>query len=330
MLNLLDANIAIEGEYSQLVAPVGSDGVETVIPKGCVAFRVNTVTDNSSIRVIVAVPTSSYYVTGYDTNGNPIVETGFDLDLQMDYYIGMWQVPAVGDNIVSQFSKADAVEKFELPRSYSFDFASDPSDVEAPQGAQFKNYQYVQYNGSTYRTYLNGDTILVAYEFKVSEVGVYVIGSAHGNADTVSDVDCPMEIVHFSVSGAASAGRDGVTGNQLGAIDFVYDDTTNNIVTIDKTGSATGPNNGTEYYTNYYASHCLLYSNNTQKVNGNFVQINQEKVKIRRYVENPSAGNAKTVLACQIEGSVTDAFLIKQYSLNTDEVIQTPTPQPTQ
>ena len=133
-----------------------------------------------------------------------------------------------------------------------------------------------------------------------------------------------MEIVHFSVSGTASAGRDGVVGNQLGAIDFVYDDTLGNIATIDKSGSTTGPTNGIEYYTNYYASQCLLYSNNEQKVTVNgtesYVSLNKEKLWIRRYVDATTENAAKTIMAYQVTGDVPDSFLVKQYAINSDEV----------
>jgi len=299
------------GESNVMIAPVGSNGVEANVPKGCVAFRVNA-GGKQSIRVIVAVPTTDKYLG----------EQGFELDMLKDYYIGVWQVEASGESIVQQFSKADALEKFELPRSYMFNAETTPVAADnAAAGAVYKNYVDVQYQGQNYRTYLNGDCFLVGYEFTVYGEGVYVIGSVHGSDNDDATKDVPMEIVHFSVSGTASAGRDGVTGNQLGAIDFVYDDTDGNIATIDKTGSTTGPTNGTEYYSNYYASQCLLYSNNEQKdTNGAYILLNKEKLWIRRYVDNSTPNSAKTVIAYGVDGVVPDSFLVKQYAINSDEV----------
>ena len=312
-LDQWDLGTLPSGESSIMVAPVGSNGVEATIPKGCVAFRVES-GGTQTIRIIVAVPTTDKYV------GSEGLEGGFELDWEADYYIGVWQVEAAGESLSASFQKSNAVEKFELPRSYTFNFEDTPSTIED------KNYYtIVEYGGTRYRTYLNGDCFLVAYEFTIGgedqEGGVYVLGSVHGEDGSTSTKDVPMEIVHFSVSGTASAGRDGVTGNQLGAIDFVYDDTEGNIATIDKNGSQTGPTNGTEYYSNYYASQCLLYSNNEQKdSSGNYLLLNKEKVWIRRYVDNSTPDSAKTIMAYQVAGDVPDSFLVKQYAINSDEV----------
>lgn len=311
------------GTSSIMVAPVGSNGVEATIPKGCVAFRVES-NGTQTIRIIVAVPTANTY-RGSGGNG-----AGFNLDLTEDYYIGVWQVEAAGESLSATFKKSTALEKFELPRSYTFDFADTPTTVDGLATKPYTNVEYdVNKNGTIeeaeqYRTYLNGDCFLVAYEFTIdggTDGGVFIIGSVHGADGATSDTDVPMEIVHFSVSGTASAGRDGVTGNQLGAIDFVYDDTKGNIATIDKTGQTGGPTNGTEYYSNYYASQCLLYSNNEQKdSSGNYLLLNKEKVWIRRYVDNSSPNSAKTIMAYQVAGQVPDSFLVKQYAINSDTV----------
>ena len=318
MLNLGDlGEIPIGDEANTMIAPVGSNGVEANVPKGCVAFRVNS-GGTQTIRVIVAVPTTDKHLG----------ESGFELDMGKDYYIGVWQVEAAGESFIQTFSKSAALEKFELPRSYTFNYEETPESVE---DNATKPYVNVQYSGKNYRTYLNGDCFLVAYEFTVSGEGVYVIGSVHGTDNAVTEKDVPMEIVHFSVSGTASAGRDGVTGNQLGAIDFVYDDTANTIVTIDRTGNVTGPNNtgnadtATEFYSNYYASHCLLYTNNEA------MDVTKGMVWVRRYI-SVTNGAGTTILSYKVDEVGTDAngkptttksvaFLGKQYAVNADQLL---------
>ena len=324
LINIGDWSIPI-GSTNTMVAPVGSNGVNATIPKGCVAFRVNS-ENAQTIRIIVAVPTTDMYV---GSNGN---QNGFDLDMNIDYYIGVWKVEAAGESLTSSFKKTSAVEKFELPRSYTFDFNDDPSTVE-----DSKPYTIVEYNGTQYRTYLNGDTFLVAYEFTVSGEGVYVIGSVHGDEQTTNTKDVPMEIVHFSVSGTASAGRDGVTGNQLGAIDFVYDDgrvdTNGNsiahIITIGTTPTvADRPGANGEDYNKYYASQSLLYTDYEQQIGTatppNYVKINQATVSVRRWLRQ-SGDNYETVISYNVTSNGTNqanAIRFKNYTINGDALIR--------
>ena len=329
LLNLGDlGEVPIGDDANTMVAPVGSNGVEANVPKGCVAFRVNA-GGTQTIRIIVAVPTTIKYI-GMDSQGKIITEPGFELDLVQDYYIGVWQVEAAGDSLMQQFNKEDAVEKFELPRSHTFSYEESPQSIEPDltnNPNAYKPYVDVQYEGTNYRTYLNGDCFLVAYEFTVSGEGVYVIGSVHGTSNTDVSLDVPMEIVHFSVSGTASAGRDGVVGNQLGAIDFVYDDTQGNIATIDKSNQTGGPTNANgEDYANYYASQCLLYSNNeATDANNAFLKINQGTVKIKRHIvlDADSTTTGQSKITCTTTGTttVTDPFLVKRYAINSDAVI---------
>lgn len=325
MLTLGDIDISLERPYTQLVAPVGSEGVEAVIPKGCVAFRVNEVNEDSTVRIIVAVPTTIYYMTGWDNNGKLVTETGFDIDLAMDYYIGLWQVGAVGDSFISQFRKSDAVEKFELPRSYLFDARADATTVDAskPTNSTFQNHVNVQYNGQDYRTYLNGGTVLVAYEFKVTEVGVYVIGSVHGDEDVASDFDCPMEIVHFSVSGTASAGNDGVSGSKIGSVDFVYD-YADKIITVGTVGE--GGYQDTEDYNNYYASRCLLFTANDYlpdpKNPAGFINLSSAKIKVQRSIVD--ANNPKRTTSIIVEGDNQIMVQLSRYSIFSDSIKRTP------
>ena len=315
-----DGNISEVFKSNLMVAPVGSNGVNSLLPKGSVAFQVNA-EGTQTIRIIVAIPTTTKYLT----------ETEFDktMDLVNDYYVGVWKLPEIVEGGNYSFSLAGAVEKFELPRSYAFASDASPSTVEN-LGAQ-KHYTLVEYGGQQYRTYLNGDTFLVAYQFTIQgsdkNAGTYVIGNAHVSSGYAS-TDVPMEIVHFSVSGTASAGRDGVAGSQLGAIDFVYDDTANTIVTVGTESQQNSlPNaDGNEYYSNYYASQCMLYTNTEKNVSGGgYIKINKVRLYVRRRLKETAVTGGTstydTVLSYYVGSSdtnQTDAFTIRRYLMAGD------------
>ena len=187
-----------------------------------------------------------------------------------------------------------------------------------------------------YRAYLNGDCFLVGYEFTIGgnneTGGVYVIGSVHGDDNSTGTKDVPMEIVHFSVSGTAQQGGDGVTGNQLGAIDFVYDDPREggSIITIGKTGVETGlPNTaGTEDFSAHYASHCMIYTDFSQQPTaGTYVKINQATLSVRRYLQEQN-GKYESVISYKVGSSATNAtdqvnaITCNRYTGNSDIVFK--------
>ena len=330
-----DGSLSEVFQSNLMVAPVGSNGARSLLPKGSVAFQVNA-EGSQTIRIIVAVPVTMLYLG----------EDRFDqtMDLVNDYYVGVWKMPEITTGGSYNFSLSNAVEKFELPRSYSFAHSASPSTIEA-LGKHYTEVTYDvptdknndgkieagEYVTNSYRTYLNGDTFLVAYQFTIegsnTNAGTYVIGNAHvpsGNAST----DVPMEIVHFSVSGTASAGRDGVAGNQLGAIDFVYDDTANTIVTVGTESQTNSlPNaEGNEFYSNYYASQCMLYTNTEKAVSGGgYLKVNQVRLYVRRRLESTTAENGtvtyETILTYYVgsdDTNQTDAFTVRKYLMDGD------------
>lgn len=258
------------GTEGIITAPVGSEGVEANIPQSCIAFRINKASSDNKIRVIVSVAVSEFYPG----------EEGYDLG---DYtrYFNLWKMEAAGESTVQVFDATgdNLLDRIEIPRSHPYQPGMTPGDASS-------EYITVIYGDNKYRCYLNGDRVLIAYEFTVDTtdtgVGVYCLGMSgiDGNGDVVADV--PMEIVYFSADGVASAGRDGVSNSQIGSIDFVYDDG-NKIVTVEE-NSSTDPD-GNEDYSTYYPSYCLLYFDTAQKdENSSFVSVNSEKVRIRRYV----------------------------------------------
>jgi hypothetical protein len=296
MINLLGGNLDI-GNSKQVVAPVGTDGVEANIPMGCVAFRINT-NKTSTIRVIVAIPVSEFY------NG----EGKNDEFFETSYRFGLWQVEKAGGSMIQSFNVDDAIEQFELPRSSPYQPGTTTSDASA-------NYILVEENGNTYRCYLNGLRVLVGYEFTVSGEGVYIIGTTSG----------PMEIVHFSGDGTASAGRDGTSGSKLGSIDFVYD-YNGKIITVKESSS----DSDTEDYNQYYASMCLLYSDITKIKNQTtdpweFYKINDQQITIRRSVgitdeEQRTLGSIMNLTVASGDPSQTKYIKCTQYSLRSDTV----------
>ena len=296
MINLLGGSLDI-GNSKQVVAPVGTDGVEANIPMGCVAFRINT-NKTSTIRVIVAIPVSEFY------DGEGKNDEFFDTS----YRFGLWQVEEAGGSMIQSFNVDDAIQQFELPRSSPYQPGTTTSDASA-------NYILVEENGNTYRCYLNGLRVLVGYEFTVSGEGVYIIGTTSG----------PMEIVHFSADGTASAGRDGTSGSKLGSIDFVYD-YNGKIITVKESSS----DSGTEDYNQYYASMCLLYSDITKIKNQTtdpweFYKINDQQITIRRSVgitdeEQRTLGSIINLTVASGDPSQTKYIKCTQYSLRSDTV----------
>ena len=249
-------------------APVGTAGTETDIPSGCVAFRVNkSSTEAQKIRVIIAVPASECYIG----------EEGYELG-DYERYFCLWEMPEAGDNWINVFRSSSFVERFAIPRSHFYE----PGTYVDSENSEFVT---ATYDNKEYRAYLNGDRVLLAYEFKVYKEGVYILGTSTGSSDASDFEDrdvAPMEIVYFSVDGVASTGRDGLSGSQLGTVDYVYS-YNNRIIPVTERSST--DSNGNEDYSTFYPSYCILYMNSVvDPTVGNFVNINSEKVYIRRYI----------------------------------------------
>lgn len=128
--------------------------------------------------------------------------------------------------------------------------------------------------------YLGGDTVLVYYRFEITATGVYMIGSMAG----------PLSVSYFSVSGAAGAGSDGMTGSPLGMIDFVYD-FNGNIITVDKlyTDEQFVSN---ENYDQYYPSF-LFVSMLPEKEGDTVNRIQREQIKLRRYIDGTDTSGTR-------------------------------------
>lgn len=292
-LNILNGTLGSDGI---ITAPVGTDGVEANIPQACVAFKINKPMQ-AKIRVIVSVATSEFYPG----------EEEYDLGGYTRYF-NLWKMEAAGDSWVQIFRAENYLERFEIPRSHPYD----PSITAANAP-----HLTVKYNDANYRCYLNGDRVLIAYEFIVDTtsadtgVGVYCLGMSGIAADGSVVGDVPMEIVYFSADGVASAGRDGLSGSQIGTIDFVYD-YGDKIVTVTESSSTNAE--GKEDYNTYYPSYCLLHFNpktaDSTPENPQYVDVNNEMVIIRRYVD--------TTANSDVNHNKTPSFSTLKYKLDGD------------
>lgn len=277
------------GTSGLVTAPVGAAGINADIPLGCVAFRVNK-TGIQHVRVIISVSVSEYYVGETDASGNKLNTLG-----ESRRYFNMWKINESGSETLNMFTKNEAFERFEIPISNPYEPGTSATDTSSDQGFYTVKYDSnADGTAEDYGMFMNGDRILVAYEFTVDEVGLYILGPSGFNNDAQTGImsnfegpDVPMEIVYFSADGVASSGRDGASASQIGTIDYVYS-FGGEIITV--TDESETDNNGTEDYNTYYPSYVLTYFENTKKVDGKFVVVNNELMGVHRYVaETPTS-----------------------------------------
>jgi len=273
---------------------------------------------------------------------NPAADTG--IDYSTDYCFCMWKIDEANSSSEHSFSVSNCYASFELPRSAPYD----PDDL----GTQYysnisgnslsvtttgttnqsvKKYINITMGGNTYRAYLNGDEVLVAYEFVAKEEGIYLLGSTK---------EC--RIVFFSADATASAGNDGITSYRLGTIDFVYDNsvdgsTASQILTTELID--TDGNNTYDYASHYYPTLCLLSTDNdhssadllsddtdisSRTISGITIQyanINDFSIYVRRRRSSTAAVIDWHVTGgTQLQNGIADAAYIKfvSYSLDSD------------
>lgn len=294
----------LQTNSNSVMAPVGQGGASSNVPKGSVAFRINETTETgSNIYVIVSVPVSKVFDSTTNTES---------LHTAADYYLGLWKTQDIDADSLSynSFSQTTAVQKFELPRSRPYN----------PESATAANSDYilVEYGGTTYRCYLNGDRVLVAYRFTVMEAGTYVLGTAIGQSSigNAYSYSYPMEIVYCAADGTASEGLDGTIGSVTGALDYVYDYGGKIINVQDYAASVTVPANDYNYY---YNSRIITYTDN-----GN-TAINDMMLYPYRYVSNN-----KIYLKLKVQsGSSQFFFTSKRAGVDPDEVVSSTGTRPT-
>lgn len=260
--NALDTNAG-----DVVLAPLGTTGINFTTPTGMIAYYVNkaSTADPSMINIVVAV--------------NPE---------QQASTIGLWGPQAL-DSYRSDFDIDDPYDSFPVPASKSAlsdeDRKTYMTKVSGYYTYDSTSNKYVLHNDG-YATYLGGKIVLVGYTFTVTEPGVYLMGSTTG----------PMSVCYFSVDGAAGSGGDGTGGSPLGDVDFVYDNGSDKIITVDQKFSGSHIVSGETPETLYYPSYSYIRmipdaDYNIEDGNKNDTQdgkIPSEELYIRRYlVDDP-------------------------------------------
>ena len=245
---------------------IGKNGTYAAIPAGMIAFEINEAseTDPSFINIIVAV------------NPERTDENGF---------VGLWRYDIGATQVEFDLTSPNTEQSFVLPISktatswetdnkYIFNVSERYKEDDDKENGK-KTYSVAQNADGTQESsyvYLGGETAFVYYKFEATEPGIYFVG-----ANSI-----PLSVSYFSVSGAAGAGSDGMTGSPLGFVDFVYD-FGNSIVTVDKLYTEDEQLLNDEDYTQYYPSF-LFVSMLPEKENGSISKIQNEKIKLRRYI----------------------------------------------
>jgi len=277
-----------------VIAPIGTDGAEANIPKGCVAFKINESSDDGyNIRVIAAIPTSA----------DPTMA-----DLETDnYYFALWQTESAGAATFQTFESNQYVERFLLPKSHVYESNPDPATSDY---INVKLYSGSAYSNTVSRAYLHGKQILVAYTFHVTDPGVYILGEITG----------AMNVVYFSVDSTASTGKDGSVSYKIGTVDFVYASGTKVITVQDNDPTADGNYNYSSYY---YPSLCLLSTDNKAELksgdtdkNSVYPNINDFAVYVRRVTDGSSS-----TIRWKTTGSDSDYIVFDRYAIDSDAIV---------
>lgn len=298
-------------------APIGSTGEESYIPTGCVAFRVNTTAEAGNphkIRVIVAVPRAKGYSGEVDALGNSMNT----IDYNNDYYFCLWNVTPAGSQQQTTINLNTCIQAFELPRSAPYYPGASVASAE---------YINVTYQNQNYHCYLNGDEVLVAYEFEVVDEGIYFLGSTKES-----------RIVYFSADGTAMEGEDGETSYKMGSIDFVYDNGSNKILTVKDGYTGTTAQTTKDYANYYYHSFVLLSTNNDAELltgdtdvysgtyegqNYSYPNVNDFAIYVQRTENGTGAEMTMQVKGgTQLTDGIADAAYIElmRYHLDADTV----------
>ena len=238
------------------------------IPTGMIAFEINkaSVSEPSYINIIVAV--------------NP--------EQEMTGTIGVWRMNK--QNWQQSFNLNNPTYSFDLPisktakgfsdKEYMIKITEHVAEIDEEGKKIYTTVKDENGNNETSYIYLGGQTVLVYYRFEITSPDVYLLGSQAG----------PLSVAYFSVSGAAGAGNDGMSGSPLGMVDFVYA-YNGKIITTDKYDPDDTELFDAEDYNEYYPSY--LFVSMLPEKN----KIQHEVVKIKRYIKNDDLKGTKRHLS---------------------------------
>ncbi len=279
-------------------AEIGTTGEYYSIPAGMIAFSINeaSVDNPSYINIIVAVNPEQIQAgkIGIWQTEESYASTKFDINNPTDYFM----LP------VSKTATSNSASE----RSNIITVSSYTTEIVLEDGKR----QYETDTTPSY-IYLGGETVFVYHKFTIEEAGIYLLGSGVGS----------MSVAYFSVTGAAGAGQDGMSGSPIGTIDFVYDNGTD-IIPV----SNPAPNETLieeEDYQYYYPSYYFLTMLPEIK-DGATVLIQNNSIKIRRYIDETDSVGTKRHIVVTDTGPVpakpkpiSEFFTDVQDDLDTSE-----------
>ena len=295
-----------------LQVTVGTAPLEKVVgvPTGALAFHVNkeiSPANPAYIRIIVKIPTFNNFQNVPDSQ-------------VLDYYLGIWKGQVKDKQNTIQlfgFNKDNAQQFVELPLSQQMIPIGDFDAANPPKVPEDVTQEVLDTRGisvtyphestdpkDTYKTYLQGDSFMLAYEFTITEPGVYIVATAStadDNHPTLADKS-PLQIAYCAADGIASAGRDGSGGSKLGNVDFVYHNRNNQVIPVTEGAPKNTAENETTVNQMYFRSNLLIHFNNIPATGG-IPQVNNETLKIYRSIlGKPSNQNTWTGSHVKVQG----------------------------
>ena len=264
------SNFTLFNQGGVVGAQIGTGGGYYAIPTGMMAFDIREASPEapSFINIIVAVNPEQ---TTLSSVGLWKGSTGITSNFEINNPMLQFALP------ISKTAASDG----DTEKSYMIHVTERLVEEEVDGRLTYRKITNSDGTNEESFVYLGGEVAFVYHSFEVTETGIYLVGSMAG----------PLSVSYFSVSGAAGAGSDGMSGSPLGMIDFVYD-YNGNIITVDKhyTDEQFVSN---ENYEQYYPSF-LFVSMLPEKDGNTLTRIQREQINLRRYIdEGDSSGTRR-------------------------------------
>ena len=294
--------VGVHGEYLDpkssgiIEVPIGrKDGPKSFIPTGTLAFHVNKLKldreNRAPVKIIVKVPVTS------------------QLDSRLDNTLGIWKGESQQKNAFWGLIKYSyiAFNKDVPTKQHAFTPISkerfnSQTDPRQDLGREVTEEEYqnhfitVYYEGQPYKTCLQGETVLLAAEFDLNQVGGNINwNTKEGFTFVMAETNYPLQLVYCTADGIASTTRDGRNGSSLGTIDYVYDNggSPRTVVPVTQLPGPGDPpigelpENAASFSRFYYPSNLLLRFNNLPvgTPQGSLPVINDEVLDVQRTID---------------------------------------------